>query len=416
MQLKGRTGNGMIARLVARFDPSNQCGDGMRSQTSLTRGDALLKPDVVIVGAGPAGCGAAYDLSVRGVRVLLLDRTGFPRKKTCAEGLTVKAVRRLRYPVDPVIQNTVFNLSVSCRMRHRTRLTGIDPVCHMVDRSAFDLFCLNRTVAAGARFSVVERIHEIAETEHGVTVAIGNRLIRTRFLIAADGVHSRVRYLTGRFPGFQMGFAVEGLIPGAPSGNSCMDFDFSRVNGGYGWVFPKAGHTNVGLYSAWPGVRITRQQLAVYAALKTGRQPPIHVAGYHLGMGGWRYRPGCGRVLLAGDAAGLVDPLLGEGLYHAIASGQHAAAAVSDALDAGTDACQAYAKRLTAIQRDLLFSRAVSALFYGLPVAGHRLLISPMAAIPLMAGFSRGMPLSHIFCNGYRFWFDRLVNRQRNWF
>ena len=283
----------------------------MRSEMSLTHEGMSLKPDVVIVGAGPAGCGAAYDLSVRGVRVLLLDRTDFPRKKTCAGGLTVKAVRRLRYPIDPVIQKTAFALSVSCRMRQLTRLTGIDPVCHMVDRSTFDLFCFNRTVSAGARFEVVNRIHEVTETEQGVTVATGNRLIRTRFLIAADGVHSRVRQLTGRFPGFQAGFAVEGLIPGAPSENSCMEFDFSRVSGGYGWAFPKVGHTNVGLYSAWPGVRITRQHLADYAALRTGRQPPIRIAGYYLGMGGWRYRPGFGRVLLVGDAAGLVDPLLG---------------------------------------------------------------------------------------------------------
>lgn len=387
----------------------------MCSEPSLNHGNSSQKPDVVIVGAGPSGCAAAYDLAIRGVRVLLLDRTDFPRKKTCAGGLTVKAVRSLRYPIDPVIQNSVSTLSVSCRMRHRTRLSGIDPICHMVDRSAFDFFCLNMTVRAGARFAVVRRIHRIAETERDVSVATDGCLIRSRFLIAADGVHSRVRQLTGRFPAVRLGFAVEGVVADSPSGDRCMGFDFSRVNGGYGWVFPKGGHTNVGLYSSRPDVTISRRHLVDYAALRTGGQLPTHVAGYHLGMGGWRYRPGLGRVLLAGDAAGLVDPLLGEGLYHAITSGQHAAAAVSDALKTGGDACQSYAKRLTAIRRDLLFSHVAATVFYRLPGAGHLLLVSPMAAIPLMDGFSRGMPFAQIVCNGYRFWFDRMARRKRNW-
>ncbi len=367
--------------------------------------------DVLIIGAGPAGCAAAGDLATRGIRVLLLDRTEFPRKKACAGGLTVKAARALRYSIAPVIQKNIYSLSVSCRMRHRKPLTGVDPICHMVERSTFDHFCLHQTVAAGARFGVVERIHKICETGRGVSVVTNKGLIQSRFLIGADGVNSRVRLLTGRFPAFRAGFAVEGMVNGVPSNDRCMGFDFSRVNGGYGWVFPKKGHLNVGLYTSMPDVKITRQDLVDYSASRLGGPLPTHVAGFKLGLGGWRYRPGHGRVLLAGDAAGLVDPLLGEGLYHAIISGQYAAAAVSDALETAGDACRSYAKRLKSIQRNLLFAQVAAALFYRLPGAGHLLLVSPAARLPLISGFSRGMTLLDIFCNGYRFWFDRAARR-----
>jgi flavin-dependent dehydrogenase len=129
----------------------------------------------------------------------------------------------------------------------------------------------------------------------------------------------------------------------------------------------------------------------------------MHVAGFRLGLGGWRYRPGHGRILLVGDAAGLVDPLLGEGVYHAVISGQQAASAVSEALETGGDACRSYARRLLPVRRDLLFSRLASAVFYSLPAAGHLLLASPAAGSPLMDGFACGMPLPDIFFNPHRF-------------
>lgn len=384
----------------------------MRPITSFGPGADTLTAEVVIVGAGPAGCSAAYDLAAGGARVLLLDRTDFPREKTCAGGLTVKAVRALRYPIDPVIQRTVRSLSVSCRMRHQKRLKSFGPICHMVERSAFDHFCLQKTVAAGARFAVVHRIDQIVESPGDVSLVTDCRVVRSRFVIGADGANSRIRRFTGRFPEFRAGFAVEGIVR-KPPGNLVMGFDFSRVDGGYGWVFPKGEHVNVGLYTSRQDVPITRRNLEDYTTMRLGRPLPERVGGCRLGLGGWRYRPGQGRVLLAGDAAGLVDPLLGEGLYHAITSGQRAASAILHSLDTGSDACRGYARGLIPIQRDLLFSRVVSAAFYQFPGMGHLLLTSPAAGIPLMKGFARGMSVPDAFRNGYRFWFGLPVPASR---
>ena len=380
--------------------------------------EAALTTDVVIVGAGPAGCSAAWDLTVHGLRVLLLDRTEFPRKKACAGGLTAKAVRALRYSIAPVIQRSLCSLSVSCRMRHPKLLKSNSPICHMVERPAFDDFCLKKTVTAGAHFAVVKRIDKIVESDRSVSLATDGGRIRARYLIGADGVHSRVRRLTGRFARFRPGFAVEGRVDRTPPDDLGMGFDFSRVAGGYGWVFPKAGHINVGLYTLRSDVRITRQDLVDYAVRRIGRPVPTRITGSPLGLGGWRYRPGRGRVLLVGDAAGLVDPLLGEGLYHAITSGQQAASAIADATDTGRDACGTYAKRLMPIQRDLILAQAASTAFYRLPGMGHLLLVSPPARIALMTGFSMGLPLLDIFRHAYRFWFGLPVpaSRKPNYF
>jgi flavin-dependent dehydrogenase len=184
-----------------------------------------------------------------------------------------------------------------------------------------------------------------------------------------------------------------------------MGFDFSRVPGGYGWVFPKADHVNVGLYTQQAGIRLSRRDLADYVGERLDDAVMSRVSGYPLGLGGWRYRPGQGRCLLVGDAAGMVDPLLGEGLYHAVVTGQRAAAAIWQALNSGDDACRRYTDLLLPIRRELLFAEAVAAVFYRLPRAGHALLTSPIASGPLMKGFARGLTLLNTFCRGYRFWF-----------
>jgi len=373
-----------------------------------------MHADVVIVGAGPAGCAAAFDLTSRGLRVLLLDRTAFPRRKPCAGGLTVKALRALRYCVAPVIQRTVQNLAVSCRLQNPKVFIGNDPICHLVERAAFDLFCLEKTVAAGAEFRVVNRIDGILESAGAVTLIADGEAIQGRFLIGADGVHSRIRRITGRFPGIRFGFAVEAVLPASPRHDTTLSFDFSQAAGGYGWVFPKKNHINVGLYTHRCDGVIRRKDLDAYIFRKLGHVRHEPIRGYALGLGGWRYRPGWGRILLAGDAAGLVDPLLGEGLYHAIVSGQRAAAAIGAAVNDDSDACQSYAKALVPIQRELLFSQAAAAFFYRLPVLGHGLLISPAARIPLMKGFARGMSLLPIFLNGYRFWLGRSLPKQHS--
>ena len=102
--------------------------------------------DVIVVGAGPAGCATAYDLATSGRSVLLLDRCDFPRPKACAGGVTVKAVRALRYSITPVVVATVCRIQVSKNLEHSANLDSSKPVCVMTVREDLDAFCLNQTI------------------------------------------------------------------------------------------------------------------------------------------------------------------------------------------------------------------------------------------------------------------------------
>ncbi len=155
--------------------------------------------------------------------------------------------------------------------------------------------------------------------------------------------------LPGEPAWYARGFALEATVPYEalpevlPAGDRPHDlvFDFAPIAGGYGWLFPKGDHINIGVGGFVPvGAAgeaemryesVTRGLLAEYTRVKLGVElaalPAAHVTGQHLGLGGQAYVP-AGRVLLAGDAAGMVDPLTGEGIHSAIVSGQAAAAAV----------------------------------------------------------------------------------------
>jgi flavin-dependent dehydrogenase len=83
--------------------------------------------EAVVVGAGPAGCAAAFDLARAGKRVLLLDRRRFPRVKPCAGGITVKTLRRLRYPITPVVRQVCTDLAVGDHTEKSTIFRGPHP-------------------------------------------------------------------------------------------------------------------------------------------------------------------------------------------------------------------------------------------------------------------------------------------------
>ncbi len=140
--------------------------------------------DVLITGAGPAGCAAAYDLARAGKRVLILDRRAFPRHKACACGLTRKTLRALRYSVDPVVERVCrevvlqeagphFHEGVrvadkTCEVRLRTR----NIICAMAVRGKFDAFCLEQTLAAGAELRKIDGIAGVRESAMGVELDV----------------------------------------------------------------------------------------------------------------------------------------------------------------------------------------------------------------------------------------------------
>jgi flavin-dependent dehydrogenase len=415
--------------------------------------------DALIVGAGPAGCAAGFDLARAGRRVLLLDRRSFPRPKACACGLTRKTLRALRYSVEPVIERVCREIVLQeagpqfatgarvadkdCEVRVRTR----EPICAMAVRARFDAFCLEQTVAAGAAMRKIESIVAVREFGTGVELEVvadggASEILRADVLLGADGSNGQMRRLVAGLDArraslsgdavsdlvlesraaelpeepawYARGFALEATVPFSalpeelPGGDAQHDlvFDFAPILGGYGWMFPKGDHINIGVGGFVPkspnaaaeiaSECATRTLLADYTRRKLGVEldkVEAHVLGQHLGLGGQAYEPH-GRVLLAGDAAGLVDPLTGEGIHSAIVSGQAAAAAILGGNRGEEQSCVAarYAKQLRRLQEMLAFSHSAAKSFYREPGRGFRVVRTPLLRQLMLKTYADGLP------------------------
>jgi len=322
--------------------------------------------DAIVVGAGPAGCAAAYDLAAAGHEVLLLDRAGFPREKACAGGLTLKTVQALRYPVEPVVRQKISLMHLERDAFRSTCLRRSSPYCFMTVRQELDDFCFRRTLDAGAKFQRIRTIEAIGENADSVTISTGDEVLRARFLVGADGVHSRVRQLTCGGDGwFWRAFALEARVSRDQAAGQELVFDFAPVRDGYGWIFPKGDHVNVGLYSFARDEKIDRARLAAYIRSRFATASGENIIGQYAGFGAAIHRPSAPRVFLAGDAGGFVDPLTGEGIYFAVVSGQAAAQAIHAGLTSPAAALERFILATAKLRADLAVSTSAARWFYG---------------------------------------------------
>jgi geranylgeranyl reductase family protein len=360
--------------------------------------------DAIIIGAGPAGCAAAYDLARAGREVLLLDRAEFPRQKACAGGLTTKTVRALRYPVDPVIRQRLNYLRIERDADRSTILRRRSDYCFMTVRKELDDYCFRQTVAVGAEFRRIKSITGINEDADRVEIAVEGQTLRARFLVGADGVHSAVRRLTQGAAAksqdssgwFWRAFALEANVNVADTASQDLIFDFATVRDGYGWIFPKGDHVNIGLYSYAADEKIDRARLATYIRSRYGDAPAEDVIGQYAGFGAAHHTISATRIFLVGDAGGFADPLTGEGIYFAIVSGQAAAEAIEAALHSGIPAHRRFQQATERLRADLAVSTSGARWFYGHLDQGYKFLSMPLLRGTAMRAFAEGINLSQL--------------------
>jgi flavin-dependent dehydrogenase len=330
--------------------------------------------------------------------VLLLDKAEFPRHKACAGGLTRKSLRALRYSVTPVVRETVSAIVVERRSGQAATLASRNAVCAMTVRQELDEFCLQQTLGVGAEFARVGAIARLEVSGDGVVVHTAERNYQGRFLVGADGVHSRVRQLIyGDGPAwFRRGFALEARVYPEDGAGSELIFDFAPVQQGYGWVFPKHDHVNVGLgvYNDSGKEKLDRARLDSYIRGRFGEARVEHVTGQYLGFGAENAPLGERSVFLVGDAGGFADALTGEGIYGAIASGQAAAAAIDGELRGGAKAQQAFAKLTTQLRQDLQLSASGARWFYGNLDLGYRALTAPILRRSVINAYANGTKIA----------------------
>ncbi len=384
--------------------------------------------DVIVVGAGPGGATCAWKSAERGLRVLLLDRApSLPRYKPCGGGIPVSLTQHVAGLED---SDAFTDLTVT-HLRHSWK--GKDPVhaametasgtpaeVWMVQRPRFDRYLVSRAEAAGAEVRVGVKVNEVTIDAEGVavTTASGETLL-ARHVVGADGAKGIIGTRVGLRLGKRWGIAREIEIPftdGADGGRwhpalepHTAYLDYGTVRNGYAWIFPKRGFLSVGAGMLLPEKpaadvesnvgRILRQAIdiqlgSVGMTYPEGADAPklwAHPIPFWTGME--PLATADGRVMLVGDAAGVVQPLFGEGIQYAVRSG----AAAAEHLAAGTVAT-GYTEAIRELFADEFDAALrVGRVFHRAPYLSYRLGVKNPAGTRLVGRLMAGeASLTHL--------------------
>jgi geranylgeranyl reductase family protein len=288
--------------------------------------------DAVVIGAGPAGSTAAYRLARAGASVLLVDRERFPRDKPCGGGLTDRAVDQIPVDVTPVVEDAVSTFELGLAYRRRFERRSKRPLLLMTQRRRLDAFLAEQAAEAGADFRQGTKVTEIAA---GGSLTVDGVAVKAGTIIGADGVNGTTARSLGLDGAHDHAVALEGNVPYEAVDDARYRgrvlVELGTVPGGYAWVFPKGDHVNVGV-GGWlregPRLRMHLSRVCREYGVPEGRLEGIR--GYRLPMRRAGAAAARERTLLVGDAAGLVDPLSGDGMYEAFLSARIAVEAVLD--------------------------------------------------------------------------------------
>ena len=310
--------------------------------------------DVIVVGGGPAGSTAAFAAAKNGLTALLIDKRAFPRDKLCGRLLTGRSKALFERIHETTWDNSLVNASDSISFWAGDRrlddpenpsLESLPPdeTLYFCMRREFDAFLLGLAKEAGVYLALGALIDRIDFDGNQLELNDGTR-IAYRVRIGADGVNSQVaREMFGRsFNPQTIGFGLEVEVPLAdmPSRGNTVEIDFAATEWGYGWIFPKQKTYTVGVGGIHELNPDMKERLDAYLSLKGLSRSSYKVKGQYIPFGDYRKSPGRDNVLLCGDAAGVVDPITGEGIAYALETGELAGRSASDAIAAGADRTQ----------------------------------------------------------------------------
>lgn len=315
---------------------------------------AVTRYDAIVVGAGPAGSTCAHRLASAGASVLVLDRARFPRDKPCGGGVTGRAGRLLPFSLDPVVEDVVTSVRMRLRFGSWVERGDGEPLVLMTQRLRLDAYLLEQAALAGAEVRDGVKVERAEAGSEGVEVRAGGERLQAEALVGADGVNGICGRALGLGGNQAVGVAMEGNVSydrlRTEAYRGCAVLELGVVPGGYGWVFPKADHVNVGL-GGWEreGPRLRHNLRRLCAAHGISFDDLEGLRGYRLPLRSPRSTLARGRAAVVGDAAGLVDPVSGDGMFEAFLSGKLASEAVLDLLAGRTEGLEPYGERLTGL-------------------------------------------------------------------
>lgn len=346
--------------------------------------------DALVVGMGPAGATAAYQLSRAGLSVIGLDKATHPRYKVCGGGLSARIDRILEDDYKSVVEHTIYGIQFSYRGENPFFLDSSSPIAYMVMRDRFDHFLVEKARRVGTEVHEGEVATSYRQLPDGIEVTTDRGRYLAKILIGADGANSLVaqQLFPGRRSRRMATLESEILIGPAPHypGTGRALIDIGATPAGYAWIFPKQERLSIGVGDLRGGLASPKKIFDQFVRGEKGLAPwkvpqpvghPLPLFSEHNVAKDDRESVGLvsGRALLVGDAGHLVDPLFGEGIYYAVKSGQLAAESI---LNQVHDRRRSLADYEEAVRREIYEEFRVAArmasLVYSYPHLCHRLL------------------------------------------
>ena len=330
------------------------------------------KYDVVVVGAGPAGSTLAYELANSGTAVLLVDKAVFPRQKPCGGGVTAKAAKLLDDILPRVAEQSIYDVDFASSGSSIFRGQHDRVVVYTVTRDKLDDLLLQKAAKAGADVAQGTTVARVNASGKSVDVVTDKGNFQGEFVIGADGGRSVVASSVGieNRDGF-VGIETEVSVGDHDMARwkSLIVADVGWASRGYGWLFPKKDHLSIGI-----GARIDKARNLKSAywqflnSLNLGQYTVSNWSAGFIPMYKGKPKVVQGRIALVGDAAGLGDPLTGEGIGNALLSAQLAAPAIEKALSRGTPSLDAYQQAVEqVIAPEVETARFLSRIIFSMP-------------------------------------------------
>jgi len=317
--------------------------------------------DVAVIGGGPAGATAADDLAQKGYSVLLLDRAG--RIKPCGGAIPPRAMKDFQIPDSMLVAHATKARMIS-PTNHKVDIPIDNGFVGLVDRCEFDEWLRQRAASHGAerRIGTFDHLDHLADGslilhfharhQAGDTQTFAAQ-VRTRLVIGADGAKSEVARQNVRdSEKTKYVFAYHEIVrtPSSPpadyEGSRCDVYYNGKMSPDfYGWVFPHGTTASIGTGSADKGFSLRNATALVREAAGLTNAETLRREGAPIPLKPLKYWDNGRNVVLAGDAAGVVAPASGEGIYYAMAGGRFAGEAADEFLKTGNPKALSLARK-----------------------------------------------------------------------
>ncbi|MHA1247303.1 MAG: geranylgeranyl reductase family protein [Candidatus Thorarchaeota archaeon] len=307
--------------------------------------------DLIVVGGGPSGAICARRAALKGLKVAVVDKATFPRRKLCGGAVSPRVREILDFDIDSAVEREIGVAVVYSP--HGQRIVGVLPGVRglMVRRERFDHLLLQKAREAGAEVFEGVRVVGVEQLRSGIRVLGEGDSFKAAFVVGADGVNSIVARAVGLRQSWRPDYVglciaadvklppdiVESITMDSETGEPAIELYLGAVKGGYGWLFPKRDEVSVGVGAKMSAKADLRELWRRFTTdLEQTKGVKLDLSGrsaFRVPLGPPDGRLSRRRCIVVGDAAGLVSPVTGEGIYYALKSGIIAANVVAEAVE-----------------------------------------------------------------------------------